>query len=188
MNCATPVPFEDLVAWWLDEVHGEREERIDEHLLGCGDCAGTLERIAAIGGAIRHLAERGAVRTVVSAAFVERLAASGVRVHEYRVPRNGGVRCSIAPDDDVAIARLQAPLAGVAKLDLLLLDDKGSPGERLADIPFDADAGEVVVAPQVAKLRALPASTVRMRLVAVDTAGERLVGEYTFHHTPWSGR
>jgi hypothetical protein len=29
---------------------------------------------------------------------------------------------------------------------------------------------------------------VRMRLVAVDTAGERLVGEYTFHHTPWSGR
>ena len=188
MSCATPVPFDDLVAYWLDEVDGEREERIDEHVLGCGDCAGALERIADLGGAIRRLAERGAVRTVVSAAFVGRLAAAGIRVNEYRVPRNGGVHCSLAPDDDVVIARLQAPLAGIAKLDLLLLDDEGRHSERFADIPFDANAGEVVVAPQVARLRALPASTVRMRLVAVDAAGERLVGEYTFHHTPWSGR
>jgi hypothetical protein len=188
MSCARPVPFDELVAYWLDEVDREREAQIDEHLLGCGDCAGTLERIADLAGAIRRLAERGAVRTVVSAAFVDRLAAAGIRVNEYRVPRNGGVHCSIAPDDDVAIARLQAPLDGIAKLDLLLLDDAGGPGERLADIPFDAHAGEVVVAPQVAKLRALPASTLRMRLVAVDAEGERLVGEYTFHHTPWSGR
>jgi hypothetical protein len=30
----------------------------------------------------------------------------------------------------------------------------------------------------------MPAHTMRMRLVAVDEAGERPLGEYTFAHTP----
>jgi hypothetical protein len=34
------------------------------------------------------------------------------------------------------------------------------------------------------RMRALPASTLRMRLLAMAPSGERLVGEYNFHHTP----
>jgi hypothetical protein len=33
-------------------------------------------------------------------------------------------------------------------------------------------------------VRGLPANTLRVRLVAVDEAGERALGEYTFAHTP----
>jgi hypothetical protein len=42
----------------------------------------------------------------------------------------------------------------------------------------------VVLTSRIEQIRALPASTLRMRLLAVAPAGERLVGEYTFHHTP----
>jgi hypothetical protein len=35
-------------------------------------------------------------------------------------------------------------------------------------------------------MRALPASTLRMRLLAMTPSGGRLIGEYTFHHTPYS--
>jgi hypothetical protein len=33
-------------------------------------------------------------------------------------------------------------------------------------------------------LRKLPANTLRVQLLAVDEAGERPLGEYTFAHTP----
>lgn len=33
-------------------------------------------------------------------------------------------------------------------------------------------------------LRALPAATFRVRLLAVDERGERTLGDYTFNHTP----
>jgi hypothetical protein len=65
-----------------------------------------------------------------------------------------------------------------------LNEPQGAVLERLRDVPFDAPAGEVVIAERMEVMRALPASTVRMRLLAMAPSGERLVGEYTFHHTP----
>ena len=53
-----------------------------------------------------------------------------------------------------------------------------------ADLPFDPAAGEVLFLPSAAALRKMPAHTMRVRLVAVDEAGERPLGEYTFAHTP----
>jgi hypothetical protein len=56
---------------------------------------------------------------------------------------------------------------------------------RLEDVPFDPAAGEVLTLPvAAARLRKLPAHTMRVRLVAVDGKGEREIGEYTFAHTP----
>jgi hypothetical protein len=34
------------------------------------------------------------------------------------------------------------------------------------------------------RVRALPETTVRIRLLAVSAADERTVGEYTLHHAP----
>lgn len=48
-----------------------------------------------------------------------------------------------------------------------------------------AESGGVVVSTSVATLRALPATTLRMRLLAIDSNdSKRAIGEYTFHHTP----
>ena len=56
----------------------------------------------------------------------------------------------------------------------------------LEHVPFNASASDVVVVPGTDLLRALPVSTMRMQLIAVEHGSDRLIGEYTFHHTPWA--
>jgi hypothetical protein len=183
-TCSAPVGLARLVEYWLAELDAATEARIEEHLFGCGVCSRELEELAALATGMRQLVRQGAVHMVLSNAFVRRLAEQGLRVREYNVPHNGSVDCTVAPEDDMVVARLQAPLQGIERLDLV----EGEARERLYNIPFNAKHGEVVVIPRVEELRKLPASTLRMRLVAVDASGERVIGEYTFHHTPYSGR
>jgi hypothetical protein len=51
------------------------------------------------------------------------------------------------------------------------------------DVPFDARSGEVVGAPNLAHLRAIPSHWRRFRLLAIDDGGERVIGDYTSNHT-----
>lgn len=85
------------------------------------------------------------------------------------------------------LGRLAAELRGVTRVDLVVRVDDG-PEERLNDLPFDAATGELIVMPPADGLRAAPAHVERMRLLAVEPGGDRLLGEYTFDHTPWPGR
>jgi hypothetical protein len=183
-SCASPIPPATLLEYWLGELDEPREGPLDEHLLGCGHCSANLQSLVDIAGEVRAAVRAGAVDTVLTDAFVKRLAAQGLRLREYRAPHNGSVYCTVAPEDDLLITRLDAPLAGVERLDVERLGGEGAVLERLHDVPFDAAAGEVVLTPRMDHVRALPASTVRYRLLAVAPSGERLVGEYSFHHTP----
>ena len=57
-------------------------------------------------------------------------------------------------------------------------------GLRLPDIPFRADAASIVLQEPITLMKAAPTATQIARLLAVDDAGtERLLGEFTFHHT-----
>lgn len=49
-------------------------------------------------------------------------------------------------------------------------------------MPFDAAAGEVLFAAKLSEVRGQPAHELVVRLLAVDDAGEREIGRYTFHH------
>jgi len=184
-SCASPVPPATLLEYWLGELDPAREGELDEHLLGCADCSDHLQGLVDLGNEVRAVVRQGFIQTILTDDFVKRLAAQGLRLREYRVPQNGSVHCTVTPDDDLVITRLGAPLAGIERLDIEWLGGAGAGHERLRDVPFDAAAGEVILAPPMPRLRALPASTLQMRLLAVAPAGERLVGEYTFHHTPY---
>lgn len=181
--CRAPIALAVLVEYWLRELDETREEAIEEHLFECAGCAAALQDLVALGAAVRAAWRHGRVRAVVSGEFVRRLAEQGLRVREYRVPRNGGVNCSVGPDDDLVVSRLEAPLADLTRLDLIEVDPEGRE-HRFPDIPFNAASGEVVIVPDTVEVRALPASTTRVRLVAVEPAGERVIGEYAFNHTP----
>ncbi len=185
MSCVEPIAPGTLIQYWLGELDPQQEEGVERHLLGCASCSSELQQWVELGAALRALARSGAVATVVSGEFVARIARRGLRVREYRVPCNGSVHCTVAPDDDVLISRLAAPLAGVVRLDLIAADEGAAAATRLTDIPFRADAGEVVLVPPIERIRALPPSTSRMRLVAVDDGRERVLGEYAFIHRPW---
>ncbi len=182
--CRSPLEWPMLIAYWLGELDPDTESRIEQHYLGCAECSRRVEELNALAEGVRAVARSSGVTAVVNEPFVRRLTERGLNVREYRVPRNGSVNCTIAPEDDFVVARLEAPLAGVTRLDLVNIGADGKTEMRLEDIPFVAESGGVVVSTSVITLRALPATTLRMRLLAVDSNGERALGDYTFHHTP----
>lgn len=181
--CTTPVELATLIAYWLGELDESAAEHIDEHILGCGACSARLAEIVALGSGIRGAIEKGEVRAFITGDFVKRLAGRGLRVREYRVPRNGSVNCFVAPEDDVVVAHLEAPLEGVLQVDVIF-QFEDNPPETIRDIPFDAASGEVVLSPKIANLRVTAPHQHRLRLLAVDAGVERVIGDYTFNHTP----
>lgn len=183
MNCALPLDWDSLLAYWLGEFDADSASRIEEHYLGCATCSLRLEQLAILARGVRTVAGSSGVNMVVTEPFVRRLAEQGRHIREYHVPRNGSVNCTVTADDDVVVARLEAPLDAVARLDLVTLGSGGEAMLRQEDIPFIAASGGVVVSIRIDMLRALPATTLRLRLLAVDGHGERALGEYTFDHT-----
>lgn len=182
--CKDPVNFEYLVAWWLGELPAAEAEKVEEHLFACAHCAGRAEWLAALSEDVRAAVRAGAIGMVVSAPFVEAMRRAGLRLREYKLGPGERVDCTIAADDDAVVSRVRAPLGGVERLDILEDIDGGRQSLELRDVPFDPAAGEVLFILQPAALKKMPAFVARMQLVAVDEAGRRTLGEYTFNHTP----
>jgi len=182
-RAATHPDWQALVDYWLGDTDAAATEAIDEHLLRCDDCGAVFDEIVALARGVRDAFSRGLVPSVLTPDLVARVKASGRRVREYAVPPGGSVQCAVAPDDELLVSRLRAPLAGVRRLDALF-SVSVAPGEeqRLQDLPFDAKAGELLLAHKLAEVRRLPSHDVTLRLLSVDDAGEREIARYTFHH------
>lgn len=185
-SCSVPIALNVLAEYWFGDADEATTNAIEEHLLGCDVCGAQLDELIALGHGVRAAFDDGLVGACVGAEFIDRLAARGTRVREYRVPRNGSVECSVAPDDKLLVSRLQAPLAGVTRLDVVARSSLTGSEQRRQDVPFDSASGEVVLAPKLADVRRLPAHRIEIRLIAVEPGGERLLGHYTLNHTPWS--
>ena len=186
-RCAKPIDFEVLVAYWQGELPATEDAPIEEHFCGCAYCARRLEELAALAFGIRAAVRDGAVRAVITQPFLEHMKRHGMRIREYRLAPGERVACTIRADDDAVVGRMQVPLAGVKRVDALQSLDLGDGRVqqwRVEDVPFAPNADEVLALPSAAALKKLPAHTFRVRLVAVDEAGERPLGEYTFAHTP----
>lgn len=185
-GCKAPVGDEALLAWWTSERAAPEQDQLEEHLLTCAECSHRGLVLGGLAEGLRALVREGAMSTALLHPVVERLLDEGRRVREYRVRPGGGVQCTVDPRDDVVIARLEADLRGVSRLDLVIRVDEG-PEMRLPDLPFDPEEEQLVFTPAADTLRAMPAHIQRLRLLAVEPGGERVLGEYTFHHTPWPG-
>jgi hypothetical protein len=182
--CTTPLSLDTLLAYWFGELGEEAERRAEEHFFACADCSANLEDVRALGAAVRSVFASGFITAIVSSALVERMKERGMKLREYPVEPGGTVNCTIAVQDDAVISRLKAPLAGATRVDVLRLDEAGTVRSRYTDVPFDATAGEVLVCPSAAALKAMPAYHETMRLLAIDAEGEHTLGDYVFDHTP----
>lgn len=175
------VDFETLAQYWLGELGEEAEAAADEHLLGCDRCGARFDEVVAFAGGIREAFARGTLHAFVTEGFVRRLGEQGIRVHEYRVPRNGSVNCTILPEDKLVVARMEAPLEGVTRVDAIR--DVEGQSKVFHDVPFDPASGTVVLVPRIATIREMPSHRAHVRLVSVEGTVERVLGEYTFNHT-----
>ena len=189
MSAAGHLSLDALLDYWLHDVASAAlVDAVDEHLMQCDECGRALDELVALGGGVRAAFRAGALSAVTTAAFVQRLAGQGVRLREYRVPAGGSVDCSVAPDDDLLVSRLEAPLGGVQRLDTVVVSSL-DPGveHRLEDVPFDPRTGEVIWLPKVAAVKREPANTLRVTLFSMEEGGSREIGRYAFHHRPWPG-
>ena len=182
-GCPAAVPFAALVDYWFDE---QAESLLETHLFACSHCSETLGWIAGLADEIPGIVRRGEAMMVLTEAFLECLREQGVHIREYRMGPGGSVNCTIGPTDDLVVAHLEAPLAGVTRLDLVA-SSAGGVLRRVNDIPFDRTSGKIVLAPRTRELRSLGHTTEVAQLVAVDDGGERVLGQYTFNHSPFQG-
>lgn len=178
-----------LLDYWLHDSDTATTDAVDEHLMQCDACGQVLDGLVALGNGVRVAFRAGDVAMVTSGDLVQRLTAQGLKVREYRLPHNGSVNCTVAPEDELLVSRLEAPLQGIERLDALAqLSIEPDVQHRLHDIPFDPQAGEVLYVPKLTEVRHLPAHTLTVTLLAVESGGAREVGRYTFRHRPWPGR
>jgi hypothetical protein len=174
---------QELLAYWLGELDEAGDLRMDEHLFACPTCSARLQSLVDLGAAIRAEFRRGAFGYLLPPAFVRRIAATGMRVREYNLEPGGSVNCTIAPADELVVSYLHAPLRDVRRLDVVMRDSAAGT-VRMEDVAFDPAADSLSLVPGVAYLRTLRREQLRVQLVAVDHAGERVLGDYTFNHYP----
>jgi len=175
-----------LLDYWLHDSDAAATEAIDEHLMQCEPCGRALDELVALGDGVRAAFRSGAVSAMASDGFLKRVVGRGVQVREYRLPRNGSVNCTVAPEDELLVAHLETPLRGVERLDAVVtLSFEPDVEHRLQDVPFDAQAGEVLWLPKFDLVRNAPAHTAEVTLLSVDAGGARELGRYTFRHQPW---
>ena len=184
VDCSDPIDATILMDYWLALLPSPDEEAVEEHLLACDPCGDRFREVIALSEGLRTLVRSGSLRVVVSDQLVQRAVETGRRVREYAFQPGQSVPCTVAADDDLLVARLAANLSGATRVDLSFCDAQGVERQRMADIPVRGEAGSVIYQESITFAKASPSSTMIARLLAVDAeGGERLLGEYTFHHT-----
>jgi hypothetical protein len=183
-RCANPIDAAALTDYWLAGLSLAEEQSVEEHLLGCDDCGSRLREQIALGEGIRQLARRGVLPVIISESFLDCAAREGLRVRQYSPPPGGSVNCTVTSEDDLLIGRLAVDLGSARRVDLCLCDAAGTEQHRLRDVPVNPSQREVIFNEPIERARAAPAYVLVVKLVAVEEPEERLLGEYTFNHTP----
>ncbi len=171
-----------LADYWAGTLSSAEEETVEEHLLACDPCCSTLREISSLVDAIRDLAHKGSLNVVVSKEFLDHAAHQGLCIREYAPASGASVNCTVTQEDDLLIARLTADVASAGRVDLCFAGEHGT--ARLQNIPINPASHEVLLNVAIDEIRAAGPHVAKVQLLAVDPTGERVLGEYTFNHTP----
>jgi len=170
--------------YWLAALPTAEEDAVEQHLMVCDECGDRLREVIDLAEGLRVLARSGSLQVITSDRLLEQAAGRGSRVREYAARQGDSIPCTVAVDDDLLAARLAVDLSAASRVDLSWCNSDGVELQRMADIPIRADAGSVICQQSITWAKASPSSTMIARLLAVGEQGdERLLGEYTFHHT-----
>jgi hypothetical protein len=182
MTCTARGDLGLLVDYWTGELSEEEARLLEEHLFDCPSCRARLAGVERLAAAVRQLVREGRFRSVVPASLVDRLAADGLRIRTFRVAPGGVTPCGVAAEDELLVARLAGDLRGLDRVDLIVSPEGGAGPERLADVPFDAGVGEVVLVERVDLARRFPSHRLNLRLVGHGAGSERVIADYTLAH------
>jgi hypothetical protein len=177
-RCPAPIAFADIVDYWAGDLTRAEENRIEEHVFACVDCARELAAAEAVTRGIAALAREGRLHSVVTDALLNRLAADGVRIRMFTLEGDAIVPCAVWADDDLVVSRIRGDFAEVDSVTIVTRQASGEEIGRLSDVAVRPGQREILNAFSAAHLRKLPATRVRVTV----TSGERTLAEYTLEH------
>lgn len=176
MTCTSRVAWAELVDYWAGDLPADRQDAIDEHLMGCATCSAESARIAAVTETLREL-----LPPILSEEMAAALRLRGLRVLEN--PMQPGERRSVVfpRDVDVLLHRLRLPLDTAASVNFRMLHEaSGRVIGQADDVPFDRTTGSVLVACQQ-HYAAFPPDTVA-ELRVRSTSGAETIERFTILH------
>ena len=181
-RCPAPIAFADVVDYWAGDLTRAEEDRIEEHVFSCADCAREVAAAEALARNIATVVREGRLHSVVSDTILNRLAADGVRVRTYTLDGSGVVPCAVWADDDLVVARIRADFAEVDSVTIVTRQASGDEISRLSDVALRPGQREILNAFSAAHLRKLPATRVQVTVTTPIGRGERTIAEYTLEH------
>ena len=144
-TCATPLAWDELVAYWANDLDPAELDRLDEHLMGCGVCTAESERVAFITEAMRAL-----IPPFVDHARLAALQARGLRITDNPLLPEERRTVIFDATTDILLHRLGGlDLSGAERVSMRVSVEET--GDVLLDepsAPFDRNSGEVLVACQ----------------------------------------
>ncbi len=178
------IDLERLVLLALDELDDAEAAEVDEHVLACGACASTLERLLHIGAGVRDLVRAGRTNIPVTTSLAAELRATGLISRSYHLAPDEIVPCTVGADDVYALTTLDADFRGVDRVDMVMTTPGGA--RTIADLPFDRERGQVSYVAPSSTLRTFPSMRIKLELFSVEGKGPRKLGEYFLEHTAFS--
>jgi hypothetical protein len=143
-TCATPIAWEDLVAYWADELDAEAVDRVDEHVMGCATCSAESARVSAVTTAIRAM-----IPPIIDHARLESIRAAGHVVRDNVLAPDVRRPAAFDASTDFLVHRLQIDLSRAAKVEVrVTVEESGATLLVEPSAPFDRDSGEILVACQ----------------------------------------
>ncbi|MGE0456038.1 MAG: hypothetical protein AB7O37_21890 [Vicinamibacteria bacterium] len=176
-RCANPLPDERLLEYLCGELSPEQEGPLEDHVFGCAACAAEAEKIAGLVAIVHRL-----IPAVLTRSRFEGLASAGLVSASKAMTPGKVAEVVYPPSGQVLVLRLGgADLGRAARLDVELRTAQGASIGRMEGVPFDASAGEVLVACQRHFAESYPSDVVFV-LEVVSGEARRRVGEYTVLH------
>ena len=143
--CPAAIPWEELVAYWAGDLDEEATSRLDEeHLMGCGVCSLSSERVATVTEGVRAM-----IPALVSHERIRALREKGLHIVENPVAASERKPAVFQAGVDVLLHRLQLDLTGVEQIEVTVTDE-GTGRVLFVDpyAPFDPSKSEILVACQ----------------------------------------
>ena len=181
-HCPAPIGFADVVDYWAGDLTRAEEDRIEDHVFTCAECARELAAAESLARGVVSMAREGRLHSVVTDAILNRLAADGVRIRTYTLEGAGVVPCAVWADDDLIVSRIRADLDDVDSVTIVTRQSSGEEIGRLSDVAVRPGQREILNAFSAARLRRLPATRISVTVSAQMGGAERTIAEYTLEH------
>jgi hypothetical protein len=181
-SCKALIEFAEVVDYWAGDLTQAEEDRIEEHVFSCPECARELAVAQSLASGIASVARDGRLHSVVTDAILNRLAADGVRIRTYTLEGSGIVPCAVWADDDLVVSRIRAAFDDVDSVTIVTRQASGEEVARVSDIAIRRGQREILNAFSAAHLRKLPATRVSVTVTGQRGGVERTIAEYALEH------